>query len=86
MRIRNDASIIHYGINFLRILCIAVAVYPLLFVIITVFQAVGDSVKPFILALLHKGIDIAFILYFIRFSKKKTQVRNLGFYIVDKEL
>lgn len=56
----NDPDIIFYGAKFLRILCIAVAIYPLLFVIITVFQAVGDSVKPFILALLHKGIDIVF--------------------------
>lgn len=47
-----------------RVLCIAVAIYPLLFVIITVFQAVGDSIKPFFLSLLHKGsVDI--VLYFV---------------------
>ena len=56
----DNTEVIFFGTKFLRILCIAVAIYPLLFVIITVFQAVGDSVKPFILAMLHKGIDIAF--------------------------
>ena len=59
-----DADTIYYGAAFLRVLCIAVAVYPLLFVIIAVFQAVGQSVKPFILSLLHKGsLDI--VLFFL---------------------
>ncbi|MEE1014485.1 MAG: MATE family efflux transporter [Lachnospiraceae bacterium] len=60
----NDADTIYYGTLFLRILCIAVAIYPLLFVIISVFQAVGQSVKPFLLSLLHKGsLDI--VLFFV---------------------
>lgn len=60
----NDADTIFYGTQFLRILCIAVAIYPLLFVIIAVFQAVGQSLKPFFLSLLHKGsLDI--ILFFV---------------------
>ena len=43
-----------------------VAIYPLLFVIIAVFQAVGESVKPFLLSLLHKGsVDIV-LLFVIR--------------------
>lgn len=59
-----DADTIFYGAQFLRVLCISVAIYPLLFVIITVFQAVGDSVKPFVLSLLHKGsLDI--VLFFV---------------------
>ncbi len=59
-----DLETIFYGTSFLRILCIAVAIYPLLFVIITTFQAIGDSVKPFLLSLLHKGsLDI--LLLFI---------------------
>lgn len=41
------------------LLCIAVDIYPLLFVIISVFQAVGEGAKFFLLALLHKGsLDI----------------------------
>ena len=60
----NDADTIFYGTKFLRVLCIAVAIYPLLFVIIAVFQAVGQSVKPFLLSLLHKGsLDI--VLFFL---------------------
>ncbi|MEE0858904.1 MAG: hypothetical protein U0M12_05510 [Acutalibacteraceae bacterium] len=55
---------IYYGAKFLRILCIATAIYPILFVIIAVFQAVGQSVKPFLLSLLNKGsLDI--VLFFV---------------------
>ncbi len=58
-----DADTVFYGTKFLRILCIAVAIYPLLFVIIAVFQAVGEGAKPFFLSLLHKGsLDI--LLFF----------------------
>lgn len=40
------------------------AIYPMLFVIIAVFQAVGQSAKPFLLSLLHKGsLDI--VLFFV---------------------
>lgn len=59
-----DTDTIFYGAKFLRVLCIAVAIYPLLFVIIAVFQAVGEGIKTFILSLLHKGsLDIA--LFFV---------------------
>ena len=59
-----DPDTIFYGAKFLRILCIAVSIYPVLFVIIAVFQAVGQSVKPFLLSLLHKGsLDI--VLFFV---------------------
>ncbi len=61
--IRNTETIF-YGTKFLRILCIAVAIYPLLFIIIAVFQAIGKGSKPFLLSLLHKGsLDI--VLFFI---------------------
>ena len=59
----SDANTIAYGTKFLRILCISVAIYPVLFVIIAVFQAVGQSLKPFLLSLLHKGsLDILLFL------------------------
>lgn len=59
-----DGDTIFYGAKFLRVLCIAVAIYPLLFVIIAVFQAVGKGAKPFLLSLLHKGsLDI--VLFFV---------------------
>lgn len=58
-----DSDTIFYGAKFLRVLCISVAIYPLLFVIIAVFQAVGEGAKPFLLSLLHKGsLDI--VLFF----------------------
>lgn len=58
-----DGQTIAYGAQFLRVLCISVAIYPLLFVIIAVFQAVGEGIKPFFLSLLHKGsLDI--VLFF----------------------
>lgn len=60
-----DADTIYFGSKFLRVLCIAVAIYPVLFVIITVFQAMGDSIKPVILSLIHKGsIDIVMLFVF----------------------
>lgn len=60
----NDTDTIYYGTKFLRVLCIAVSIYPVLFVIIAVFQAAGQSVKPFLLSLLHKGsLDI--VLFFV---------------------
>ena len=60
----NDADTIYYGAKFLRILCIATSIYPILFVIIAVFQAVGQSIKPFLLSLLNKGsLDI--VLFFV---------------------
>lgn len=59
-----DTDTILYGARFLRVLCISVAIYPLLFVIIAVFQAVGEGAKPFVLSLLHKGsLDI--VLFFV---------------------
>ena len=60
----NDADTIYFGAKFLRVLCIAVAIYPVLFVIIAVFRAVGHSREPFMLSLLHKGsFDI--LLFFV---------------------
>ncbi len=59
-----DTDTILYGAKFLRVLCIGVAIYPLLFVIIAVFQAVGEGIKPFVLSLLNKGsVDI--VLFFV---------------------
>lgn len=60
----DDEVTIVYGARFLKIMSCSVAIYPLTFVIVAVFQAIGESVKPFILSLLHKGsIDI--ILFFV---------------------
>jgi len=61
-----DSETVYYGTEFLRVLCIAVAIYPLLFVIIAVFQAVGQSIRPFILSLLNKGTIDIILLFVIR--------------------
>lgn len=61
-----DEVTVHYGAEFLRILCLAVPVYTLTFVIIAVFQGVGRGVEPLVLSVLHKGsLDIA-LLFLIR--------------------
>lgn len=62
----DDTDTVLYGTEFLRVLCIAVAIYPLLFVIIAVFQAVGDGVRPFCLSLLHKGSVDILLLFIVR--------------------
>ena len=46
------------GTQFLRVLCLAIPIYTLTFVIIAVFQAVGKGIEPFVLAVLHKGIMV----------------------------
>ncbi len=61
-----DASTIAYGAKFLRIMCISVSLYPITFIVITLFQSVGQSVKPFILSLLHKGSFDILLLFIIR--------------------
>lgn len=60
----DDEATIVYGARFLKIMSCSVAIYPLTFVIIAVFQATGESIKPFVLSLLHKGsLDI--VLFFV---------------------
>ncbi len=59
-----DELTIRFGAQFLRVLCLAIPIYTITFVIIALFQTVGKGVAPFVLAVLHKGaIDI--ILMFI---------------------
>ena len=63
--IRDEATI-HYGAEFLRVLCLAIPIYTLTFVIIALFQGVGRGVEPLILSILHKGsLDIV-LLFLIR--------------------
>lgn len=58
-----DEGTITYGTSFMRILCLAIPVYSITFVIIAVFQAVGSFWEPSILSVLHKGtLDIVLLL------------------------
>ncbi len=61
-----DPLTVSYGSEFLKIICIAVPIYSFIFIIISLFQAVGKSVTPFLLSILHKGsLDIV-LMFFIR--------------------
>jgi Na+-driven multidrug efflux pump len=61
-----DQETIAYGAQFLRILCLAIPIYSLTFIIIAVLQAWGKGAVPFILSILHKGsIDIGFLFLFL---------------------
>ncbi|HJB14601.1 MAG TPA: polysaccharide biosynthesis C-terminal domain-containing protein [Candidatus Blautia excrementipullorum] len=61
-----DPETIRYGAEFLQILCLAVPIYTLTFVIIAVFQAAGRGVEPFILSVLHKGSLDIILLFVLR--------------------
>lgn len=57
---------VEYGAAFLRVLCLAIPIYSLTFLIIAVFQAMGCGKQPFLLSILHKGsLDIV-LLFVIR--------------------
>lgn len=61
-----DSETIRYGAEFLQILCLAVPIYTLTFVIIAVFQAEGRGVEPFLLSVLHKGSLDIILLFVLR--------------------
>ena len=61
-----DGATVSYGAAFLRILCLAIPIYSVTFVIIAVFQAVGRSIEPFALSVLHKGSCAILLLFLIR--------------------
>ena len=61
-----DGETIRFGTGFLRVLCLAIPIYSVTFVIIAVFQAVGRSLSAFILSLLHKGSVDILLLFLIR--------------------
>ena len=63
-----DGETIRYGAAFLRVLCLAIPIYSVTFVIIAVFQAVGRSLEPFALSVLHKGSFDILLLFFIKFA------------------
>lgn len=58
----NDAGTVAYGQHFLRIICIPCPAISAAMMIITIFQATGQKIKPMILSLLQKGLEIPFIL------------------------
>lgn len=63
--IRDEATV-SFGAAFLRVLCLAIPIYSVTFVIIAVFQAVGRSIEPFALSVLHKGSFDILLLFLFR--------------------
>ncbi len=55
-----------FGSEFLRVLCMAIPIYSLTFLIIAVFQAMGCGEQPFILSILHKGSLDILLLFLLR--------------------
>lgn len=59
----SDVETVHYGQNFLKIICLACPTTAVNFMVITVFQAIGKKVQPLFLSLLRKGsLDIIFMM------------------------
>lgn len=60
-----DAETVQYGQSFLKIICLACPTTAINFMVITIFQAVGQRAKPLILSLLHKGsVDVVLMILF----------------------
>lgn len=60
-----DEETVRYGQSFLKIICLACPTTAINFMVITIFQAVGQRAKPLILSLLRKGsIDVLFMVWF----------------------
>lgn len=58
-----DAETVHYGQQFLKIICLACPTTAINFMVITIFQAIGKKVQPLFLSLLRKGsLDIVLML------------------------
>ncbi len=58
----NDAETISYGQHFLRVICLTCPAISTTMMIISVFQATGQKLKPMILSFLRKGaLDIPFM-------------------------
>ena len=65
--IRHGSESVDYGAAFLRILCLGGPFSAFAYAIISFFQAVGESKKSFILAILRKGIlDIPMMFLLLR--------------------
>lgn len=58
----NDAATVEYGQHFLRVICITCPAIAITMMIIAIFQATGQKIKPMILSLVRKGgIDVPFM-------------------------
>jgi len=62
-----DEETVAYGQSFLKIICLACPTTAINFMVITIFQAVGQRGKPLVLSLMRKGsIDVLLMVLFSR--------------------
>lgn len=62
-----EPETVRFGAQFLRILCLAIPIYTITFVVIAVLQAGGLGKEPFFLSILHKGtLDILLMFLLLR--------------------
>ncbi len=67
-----DNATITYGAEFLKVISLCIPLYVFSFVVIAVLEAVGESGKPFILSILHKGsVDILLMVLINAFWNAK---------------
>lgn len=65
----NDADTVSYGQHFLKIICITCPAISVTMMILSIFQATGQKVKPMILSLLRKGgLDVPFMFIMNAFA------------------
>ena len=65
----DDAETVHYGSVFQRIICITGPFTAITMVIITIFQSVGQKLKPLVLSMLRKGgLDVPFMFLMNTFT------------------
>lgn len=65
----SDPETVHFGQNFLKIICLACPTTAINFMVITIFQAIGKKKQPLFLSLLRKGsLDVILMLVFDHFA------------------
>lgn len=61
-----DEATIAYGAEFLRVICLAIPIYSVTFIIVAVFQAAGRGAEPFALTVLRKGSLDILLMFVLR--------------------
>ena len=60
-----DAQTVAYGQRFMRIMCVTCPAASVTMMVVTVFQATGEKLRPMLVSMLRKGgLDIPFMLLY----------------------
>ena len=60
-----DAQTVEYGRRFMRIMCVTCPAASVTMMVVTVFQATGEKLRPMLVSMLRKGgLDIPFMLLY----------------------